>query len=275
MSFRNPLTSLPADAITSGALTGAYTVPGLLSVGDPAGSRVELGVAGAGAGARSGLRLYAADGVTVLVDLNAAAGAGTVTAGTVRTAAPPAARVELTPSATNALRLWTGAANEAAPGELRVPGTAGVLELASPALVTGATRAALLRLTAGAGPAGAGAGSPPSVLELLTDVVRTAGGAPIAVDAAGSSTAAPLRLAAGTFTVTHTASAVATGAVDLTAYGFTAAPVVMVNGQAAGGTNFDLNLNGAVSATSLPWRSQALTGTPSTSYTGRFLALGR
>lgn len=67
MGFRtSPLTSLAADAVTSGAFTGAYTLPGTLDVGS-ANPKLELGKHSDNS---HGLRLYNAAG-QVVVDLSA------------------------------------------------------------------------------------------------------------------------------------------------------------------------------------------------------------
>lgn len=83
MGFRNPITSLSADAVTSGAFSGSYTLPGLLTVGTPGAARVEIG----SNGTDRGVRLYGPDGETVMVDLDADTGDGTFT-GMVQTSAP-------------------------------------------------------------------------------------------------------------------------------------------------------------------------------------------
>jgi hypothetical protein len=64
MGFRNPVRALPANNVTSGEFTGDYTLPGTFTVGDPDAAHLTLD------GAHP-LRYYGADGVTVLIDLDA------------------------------------------------------------------------------------------------------------------------------------------------------------------------------------------------------------
>lgn len=71
MTFR----SLIADLLLSGNLPNQYDITGLLTVGTAGGPRAELGVNSAG---ESGLRFYAADGVTELLNLDALTGDATL-----------------------------------------------------------------------------------------------------------------------------------------------------------------------------------------------------
>lgn len=77
MGFRQ----LPASYLV-GPFVGTYGIDGLFIVGNPAGARAEIGTNGAG---ESGIRLYAANGVTKTVNLNSVDGSvsiiGTLTAG--------------------------------------------------------------------------------------------------------------------------------------------------------------------------------------------------
>lgn len=98
MTFRDPLTSLAADAITSGTFTGTYRNTGtFVLAGTPGASRIEA--------SGTELAFYATDGTTKLIDLDTASGAGvirsteidgaTITGGLVQTAAAPSNRVYL------------------------------------------------------------------------------------------------------------------------------------------------------------------------------------
>jgi hypothetical protein len=100
VTFRDPLTSLPASGITSGKFPGDYSLGGsFLLAGTPAGSHVSA--------TPTGLIFYAADGVTPLISMSTAGGAGavanatvtggTVTGSTVKTATS-GSRVELKPT---------------------------------------------------------------------------------------------------------------------------------------------------------------------------------
>jgi hypothetical protein len=70
-----PFQRIP-DTVDVNAKIAAYDGPinGLYTVGNPAAAHAEIGTNGAG---QSGIRLYAADGVTVLIDLDALTGDGT------------------------------------------------------------------------------------------------------------------------------------------------------------------------------------------------------
>src|SRR4051794_10333185 len=67
MGFRNPV--VVADLIRSGKFSGVYTIDGTFIIGDPAGRHVVIGSDAHGA---DGVRIYAADGVTPLIDLTIA-----------------------------------------------------------------------------------------------------------------------------------------------------------------------------------------------------------
>src|SRR4051812_43213718 len=67
MGFRNPI--VVADLIRSGNFDGAYTINGSFTIGDPAHAHVIIGRDTHGA---DGVRIYAADGVTPLIDLSIA-----------------------------------------------------------------------------------------------------------------------------------------------------------------------------------------------------------
>lgn len=115
MTFRNPLTSLPADAITSGTFTGTYRNAGTFILAGAAGaSRIEA--------SGTELAFYGADGVTKLIDLVTSSGAGsinsaTVTGGTVQTAAA-GQRWVMAAAAKDTLAGYTGDPSENAPGQL-------------------------------------------------------------------------------------------------------------------------------------------------------------
>lgn len=117
MGFRNPVTSLSASAITDGAFSGAFSIPGLFTVGNAGGPRVELGTNGAG---KTGLRLYGADGTSVLIDLDTGSGSGVITGQMLRTAAT-GRRVEVSPTG-ELLRLYSGDTNQTVPGSLSSAG---------------------------------------------------------------------------------------------------------------------------------------------------------
>lgn len=119
MGFRNPVTSLSASAITDGSFAGAFSIPGLFTVGTPTGARVELGTNGAG---KTGLRLYGADGTSVLIDLDTGTGTGVITGQMLRTAAT-GQRVEISPTA-DLIRLYSGDTNQTTPGSLSSYGVA-------------------------------------------------------------------------------------------------------------------------------------------------------
>lgn len=122
--YSNPLTSLPADAITSGAFSGAYTVPGsILLAGAAGGSHIQAG--------GSALTFYAADGVTPLITMDTSSGAGsissaTITGGTIQTAAQ-GRRMVLSGSSgnTDTLSGYSGLANEVTPGSLTISAASG------------------------------------------------------------------------------------------------------------------------------------------------------
>lgn len=113
MGYRNPLTSLPADKITSGDLGGEYQVTGAILAGDTAGSHIAIGP--------SGLIFYAADGVTPLIELDASSALGTITAADIRTAAS-GQRFELLSNPAGALFMYSGNPAETTPGLLQDDG---------------------------------------------------------------------------------------------------------------------------------------------------------
>src|SRR4051794_23046371 len=76
-----------ASNLTGGTVSGVNTISGRLVVGNPAAAHVVVGTDSHGA---DGVRLYAADGVTPLIDLNIA-GTPTITSAVVETSADPAA----------------------------------------------------------------------------------------------------------------------------------------------------------------------------------------
>jgi hypothetical protein len=109
VGFRNPLRSLPADNITGGAFTGTYTVPGTFTVGDAGAGHIRLD------GATPALKLYAADGTTVLVDLEPT---GPTFTGVFRTAPDGTPRVQIQPSLSGNppdLSYYTEAVDEVTP----------------------------------------------------------------------------------------------------------------------------------------------------------------
>jgi hypothetical protein len=111
MGFRNPI--VIADEVTSGTFAGTYTIGGLMVVGNPNASHVAIGTDTHGA---DGVRLYATDGVTPLIDLNIA-GTPTITGALIRTASS-GQRVELTATAASLVNFYTGNAIETAPGAI-------------------------------------------------------------------------------------------------------------------------------------------------------------
>lgn len=138
MTFRNPLTSLPADAITSGTFSGSYVNAGQFTLaGNPAGSHVQA--------SPTALIFYAADGVTPLISMDTAGGAGsissssisggtingtavtggTVTGSTIQTAAS-GKRLLLSSSGTpDSVLGYSGVAGELNPGALQISASSG------------------------------------------------------------------------------------------------------------------------------------------------------
>jgi hypothetical protein len=70
VTFRNPITSLPADQITSGNLAGTYQLTGSILAGNASGSHIAI--------TPTGQIFYAADGVTPLITLDTSVGNGTI-----------------------------------------------------------------------------------------------------------------------------------------------------------------------------------------------------
>lgn len=97
-----------------GSAAGSTTIAGELVVGNPAASHVVVGSDGFGA---DGVRLYANDGITPLVDLNVSAGSGVITAATVRTAAA-GHRWEIRGTASDTIFGFTGDPDENASAQL-------------------------------------------------------------------------------------------------------------------------------------------------------------
>jgi hypothetical protein len=129
VGFRNPIRSLPADDITGGQFTDAYTLSGTLIVGNPAGAHIEID------GSVPSEKLYATDGVTVLVDLEPT---GPTFTGRVQTGLA-GQRVTLDPAfgipgvgTLEALGFYSGRGDERTPGYMVVNPADGELQIAPP-----------------------------------------------------------------------------------------------------------------------------------------------
>lgn len=174
MTFRDPLTSLPADAITSGTFNGTYRNTGtFVLAGTPGASRIEA--------SGTELAFYAADGTTKLIDMDTSSGTGriqsaiingsTITGGLIQTAAA-GARVYLD-GVGQVLGLGIGAGQYDDGGLIPsqvVSGSNGYPILTLRGITQqGNPDAPVITLT------GAGNGFPQTILGLTADLVRANG----------------------------------------------------------------------------------------------------